>query len=228
MLNHELAMLQVRLTAMLQVRLAELEDAVDVLVMIELPRDFGGKPEASNNRANSWRCAVIARLRHKVTAAGGDLGAPGPTGVWSTRVRSHPSVSGRDVQVAPARVLGLDQVQMPSSLPVPDEIPRGRDIYARDSILPMDGLAHLSLPLCNALLLHLQVAARKPVSNAIAFPGSWLEAHRHALKSLLFWKGGPSHHGQCGVARLLRCRLHSRPARLGSTFARGPRPSPAG
>ena len=178
MLNHELAMLQVRLTAMLQVRLTELEDAADVLVMIELPRDFGGKPEASNNRANSWRCAVIARLRHKVTAAGGDLGAPGPTGVWSTRVRSHPSVSGRDVQVAPARVLGLDQVQMPSSLPVPDEIPRGRDIYARDSILPMDGLAHLSLPLCNALLLHLQVAARKPVGMPLLSrgPGSRLTA----------------------------------------------------
>ena len=90
MLNHELAMLQVRLTAMLQVRLTELEDAADVLVMIELPRDFGGKPEASNNRANSWRCAGIARLRRKVTAVGGDVGAPGPTGAWSTRVRSHP------------------------------------------------------------------------------------------------------------------------------------------
>ena len=73
-------MLQVRLTAMLQVRLTELEDAADVLVMIELPRDFGGKPEASNNRANSWRCDGIARLRRKVTAVGGDVGAPGPTG----------------------------------------------------------------------------------------------------------------------------------------------------
>ena len=142
-----------------------------------------------------------------------------------------PSVSGRDVQVAPARVLGLHQVQMPSSLPDPDEIPRGRDMYARDSTLPMDGLAHLGMPLCNALLLHLQVAARRPVSNAIAFPGSRLTAM--PLRVSCFGKGGPSHHGpshhvQCGVALLLRCRLHPRPARLGSTFARGPRPSPAG